>query len=161
MKGNITNIPIFAALTLVVSISVITAATVMGEIQEATDDSQLDQEQLENAAGAIKIFDLGIVALNAFFYIGGIVLGSRVKTNKAFALPAFLLLGLAVWLSSELANIYYMFGQAPVLGQYASEFTVLQTFMSNFPVITLGLGSLMLLVIFSNLGGGNGKRVAV
>jgi len=74
VKGNITNIPIFAALTLIVSISVITAATVMGEIQEATDDTQLDQEQLDNAAGAIKIFDLGIVALNAFFYIGGIVL---------------------------------------------------------------------------------------
>ena len=160
MKGNIANIPIFAALTLVVGISVLTAATVLGEITEATNDEQLSQEHLADASSAIQVFDIGLVLLNAFFYIGGIILGSKVNVSRAFALPAILMLGLAVWLSSELANVYYMFGQAPVISQYASEFTLIQMFMENFPLVTLGLGGLMLIVLYSKIDS-NGQRVAV
>jgi len=160
VKGNIANIPVFAALTLVVGISVLTAGTIMSEVQDVTDDTQMDQDSLDAAAGAIGVFDIGLVIINASFYIAGIILGSKARVSSAFALPAILMLGLAVWLSSELANVYYMFGQTSAIAPVAEEFTLIQQFFANFPLITLGLGGLMVIALFSKIGSGN-QSVAV
>ncbi len=80
----------------------------------------------------------------------------KVPVNKAFAVPALLVLAAAVWLSSEIANIYYLFGQTPVIGGYAAEFGFTMDYMSNLPVITLGLGGLLLVALFT-IGPGAGR----
>jgi len=103
---------------------------------------------------ALAIFDIGIVMVNASFYLAGILLGVRIRSNPVFAVPALLFIGVGTWLSSEIANIYYMFGQTPVISQYAQNFTLTQTFMSNLPTITLGLSTIMAIVLFTGIGRG-------
>jgi hypothetical protein len=141
------------------AMSAVIGQTVLGEVISATDDSQMDQEILQQASAAIGIFDIGVVVFNASFYLAAIILGSRIKTSKVFALPAVLFLGIGVWLSSEVANIYYRFGQVEAISSYAAEFTLVQQFMANLPVITLGLGSLLIVVFFTGIG--NTQEVTV
>ena len=151
-KGNITNIPLILVATLSLTIAVLTSATILGSIQDATSEEQISQEPLEQGQAALSIFDVGIVFVNAAFYLVGIVLGVKVRTSPVFALPALIFLGVSVWLSSEVANIYGLFGQAGPLQGAAGEFVLVEQFMSNLPVITLGLGGLMLLVLYSGVG---------
>jgi len=64
-KGNITNIPLFLALTLSLAISAVVASSILGEIQGATTDQQIRQEPLQEAQNAIGVLDLGVVVVNA------------------------------------------------------------------------------------------------
>jgi len=151
-KGNITNIPLFLGLTLTLAITAVTASTVLGSIQDATTDSQIKQEPLKEGMNALAIFDIGIVVFNSSFYLAAILLATRVKTNTVFIIPSILFIGVGAWLSSEIANIYKLFGQTPVIQQYASNFTLTSTFMSNLPAITVGLSSILAIVLFTGIG---------
>lgn len=152
MKGNITNIPLFLALTLTLAISAVTASTILGSIQDATNNNQIKQEPLQEAQTALGVFDIGIVVVNASFYLAGIILGTRIRSNPVFAIPSIIFMGVGVWLSSEIANIYYLFGQTPQIAQYASNFTLTSTFMQNLPLITLGLSTVLAIVLFTGVG---------
>lgn len=152
MKGNITNIPLFLALTLTLAITAVTASTILGSIQGATTDQQIDQEPLQEAQTALGVFDLGIIVVNASFYLVSIILATRIRSNPVFVVPSLIFVAVGVWLSSEIANIYYLFGQTPVISQYASNFSMTSTFMQNLPTITLGLSTILLIVLYSGVG---------
>lgn len=152
MKGNIQNIPLYLVLTLSVAIAAVTASTVLGGIQDATNNSQIKQEPLQQGMAAIGVFDIGVLVTNASLYLASIILATRIRSNPVFAVPSLIFVGVGVWMSSEIANIYYLFGQTPVISQYASNFQLTSTFMQNLPVITLGLSTILLIVLYTGVG---------
>ena len=151
-KGNITNIPLFLALPLSVAVSAVVASTVLGSIQDATTNQQIDQEPLQEAQTALGVFDVGVVMINGMFYLASIILATRIRSNPVFAVPSLIFVAVGVWLSSEIANIYYLFGQTPVISQYAANFGLISTFMQNLPQITLGLSMILVIVLFTGVG---------
>jgi len=151
-KGNITNIPLFLGLTLSLAISAVVASSILGEIQGATTDQQIRQEPLQEAENAIGVLDLGVVVVNASFYLASIILATRIRSNPVFAVPSILFVGVGVWLSSEIANIYFLFGNSGPLSGVASSFNLTSTFFSNLPVITLGFSTLLLIVLYTGVG---------
>lgn len=152
MKGNITNIPLFLVLTLSIAVTALTASTVLTSIQDATTDQEIDQEALSQGQAAIGVFDIAVLVVNGSFYLASIILASRIRSNKIYAVPSLIFIGIAVWISSEIANIYYMFGRTPVLADAASNFTLTSTFMQNLPVITLGLSTILAIVLYTGIG---------
>jgi len=152
LKGKITNIPLFLVLTLSIAISALTASTILTEIQGATQDTEINQDTLQKGQNALGIFDAAIVIVNGSFYLASIILATRIRANKVFAIPSLIFIAVAVWLSSEIANIYYIFGQTPTLANAASQFTVTSTFMQNLPVITLGFATIMAIVLYTGIG---------
>ena len=152
MKGNITNIPLFLALTLSIAVTALTASTVLTSIQDATTDQDIDQEALSQGEAAVGVFDIAVLVVNGSFYLASIILASRIRSNKIYAVPSLIFIGIGVWISSEIANIYYMFGQTPVLADSASNFTLTSTFMQNLPVITLGLSTILAIVLYTGIG---------
>lgn len=151
-KGNITNIPLFLGLTLSLAISAVVASTVLGSVQEATTNSEIDQEILQDGQDAIGILDLGVVLLNASFYLVSIILATRIKANPLFAVPSLIFIGVSVWLSSEIANIYSLFGRTPAISQAIGNFQLTTTFMTNLPQITLGLSVVLAIVLYTGVG---------
>jgi len=151
-KGNITNIPLYLALTLSLAITAITASTILGSIQNATTNEQIKQEPLQEAQNALGIFDYGIIMVNASFYLASIILATRIRSNPVFAVPSMIFIGIAVWLSSEIANIYKIFGETPALAQAAGNFQLTTQFMKNLPVITLGLSTVLAIVLYTGVG---------
>lgn len=152
MKGNITNIPLFLALTLTIAITAVTASTILGSIQDATNNNQIKQEPLQQGMNALAVFDIGVLVVNASFYLASIILATRIRSNPVFAIPSLIFVAIGVWLSSEIANIYYLFGQTPQIAQYASSFSLTSTFMQNLPLITLGLSTILLIVLYTGVG---------
>lgn len=145
--------------TLTLAIFVLTSYTILGSVIDNTDDSMIDQDVLEKAETALGIYDIGIVFVNVSFYIAGMILAFRIRTSPLYALPAIFFLGISVWLSAELANIYGIFGSTPALQSAANQFTTTATFFSNLPLITLGLGALLLIVLYTGIG--NSQEVTV
>lgn len=152
MKGNITNIPLILIVTLTLAISVLTAYTILGSVIDATDDTMIDQEVLGEAETALGVFDYGIVFVNASFYVASLILGFKIRTSPVFAVPALLFLGLSVWLSAELANIYHLFGLSSPFSAAASSFSVTTQYFQSLPLITVGFGVLLVVVIYTGLG---------
>lgn len=136
------------------TIVALVGTTILNTIQDNTTDSEIQQDKLQDGINALSAFDYGIVLFNGFFYLGAIVLAVKVRTSPVFALPAILFLGVSVWLSSEIANIYNLFGQAGPISSAASSFTMVQTFMNNLPLITAGMGGLLLVILFTGVGRG-------
>jgi len=151
-KGNITNIPLFLGLTLSLAITAVVASTVLGAVQDATTQSQIDQDILQDGQNAIQVLDIGVVVVNASFYLASIILATKIRSNPVFAVPSLIFVGVAVWLSSEIANIYYIFGQTPALADAASSFQLTSTFMQNLPLITLGLSTVLVIVLYTGVG---------
>jgi len=143
---------LFLALTLSLAISAVVASSILGEIQGATTDQQIKQEPLQEAQNALGVFDIGVVVVNASFYLASIILATRIRSNPVYAVPSLIFVGVGVWLSSEIANIYYLFGKTPAISSYASNFELTSTFMQNLPVITLGLSTLLLIVLYTGVG---------
>jgi len=152
LKGNITNIPLILAATLAVAVSALTASTVLSSIQDSTTNQQIDQEPLQEAQNALSIFDIGIVLVNGGFYLTSIILATKIRTSPVFALPSLIFMAVSIWLSSEVANIYYLFGQSNPISSAASSFQLTSTFMQNLPTITLGLAGLLAIVLYTGVG---------
>lgn len=152
VKGNITNIPLVLGATLSLAIAVLVSFTVLTSVQNATSNDEIKQEPLQEGLDALKIFDFGILFLNGAFYLAAIILAVQIRTSPVFALPSLLFLGVSVWLSSEIANIYTLFGRSSPLTSAAQQFTLTETFFTNLPVITLGLGGLLLIVLYTGVG---------
>lgn len=139
--------------TLTLAVFVLTSYTILNSVIDNTDDSMIDQSVLENAQSALTVYDMAIPFVNMSFYIVGIILAAKIRASPVFALPAIFFLGISVWLSAELANIYGLFGQTPVLSEAASTFTFTATFFSNIPWITLGMGAALLVTLYTVIGG--------
>lgn len=149
-RGNIRNIPLILGATLVLAISALTASTILGQIQDSTDNTQIKQEPLQEAQGALQIFDIGIVMVNAGFFLTSIILATRIKASPVFALPSLIFAGIGIWFSSEIANIYYLFGQTSAIN--AGSFSFTNTFMQNLPKITLGFATILMIVLYTGIG---------
>jgi len=67
---------LFLGLTLSLAISAVVASSILGEIQGATTDQQIRQEPLQEAQNAIGVLDLGVVVVNASFYLASIILAT-------------------------------------------------------------------------------------
>jgi glucan phosphoethanolaminetransferase (alkaline phosphatase superfamily) len=139
-------------MTLSLAISAVVASAVLTSITDATTDQQIKQEPLQEAQNAIGVLDIGVVVVNASFYLSAIILATRIRSNPVFAIPSILFVGVGVWLSSEIANIYFLFGDSGPLASVASNFELTNTFFQNLPVITLGFSTLLLIVIYTGVG---------
>ena len=142
------NILLIMAATFSTIIAVLVATLIAGSFIDAAP-AVFDTYALEQAESALLIFDFGIVFLNVGMYLAAILLASRIRTNPVFALPSVLVLTISVWVSSELANIYALFGNTDPLQPVVEQFPTASLFVENFPLVTLGLGGLFIVVLFS------------
>lgn len=147
--ASASDIGFIAAATLVLIISVFSGFFVLQEVKDSTSQSQIDQGVLDKGMAALNVFNVGIVAVNVFFYIAGFILAYRVRTSPIFAFPALLVLGVSGYLSLEISNIYAAFANVSAMQGVTNQFPVLNVFMSNYLTVTLVLGGVLVLMLFS------------
>lgn len=145
--GNITAIPIILIVTLTLTISVLTSYLVLDEIIGSTTNDEIRQEPLQDAKSALEIFDLGIVFVNASFYIASFIFVYQIRSNPIYVIPSFLFLTIAVWFSAEVANVYSYFANTGPFTSVVNNFTALHAFYNELALITavLGFGIIVLL----------------
>lgn len=146
-SGNITAIPLILIITLTLTISVLTSYMVLDKIAANTTDNEIKQEPLEKGKSALEIFDLGIVFVNASFYIASFIFVYQIRSNPIFVIPSFLFLAISVWFSAEVANVYSYFAHTGPFTSVVNNFTALHSFYNELALITavMGFGILVLL----------------
>lgn len=150
-KGNISSIPLILFLTFSLTISVFVSFLVLTEFDSAMQGTPFydDTEQhTNNAATALGVFEVGIIMVNVAFYLVSAALVYRIPTNPVFALPGFLLLGISIWFSAEISNMYHLFIGTGPLQSVAASFPLTTQFYGNLPLITGGLGTLVLVLLY-------------
>ena len=152
MKGNIASLPVILVAIFTLTISVLTAYTILDSVIDSTDQSMIDQEILGSAESALTMFDYGIVFVNASFFIASFIFALRIRSNPVFALPAIFFLGVSVWLSAEIANIYQIFGMTGPLNASALQFPLTTSMFESLPIIFIGLGSILVLLMYTGVG---------
>lgn len=148
MKGNVTAIPLILMVTLSLGIAVLIGWTVLDQIQENTTQDQIDQETLEKGKQAIGVFNLGLIVVNAGFYLASMAFVYRIRTNPIFALPSLLFLSVAVWLSAELANVYMIVAGVPIFQEAANTMSSMTLYFQNLPVATAVLGIMVAILLY-------------
>lgn len=158
-KGNVRAIPLIIMITFTLSITVLTSYTVLDTIQDNTSDNQIDQETLSSAKSALTVFDYGIVAINATFYIASFIFVYQIPSNPIYTFPALLFGGIAVWFSAEISNVYGLFARAGPMTDAANRFDTLYLYFSNQAEIVAVLTVLVVIGLYAKTR--SGQEVSV
>jgi len=148
MQGNVRAIPLIIMVTFTLSVTVLTSYTVLDSIQENTNDQQIDQETLSQAKNALSVFDFGIIAINATFYIASFIFVYQIPSNPIYTFPALLFGGIGVWFSAEISNVYGIFAQAGPMSEAANAFSNLYLFYSNQAAIVAVLTMVIVIGLY-------------
>lgn len=148
-SGNVQAIPLIIMLTFTLSVTVLLSYTVLDAVQDNTNDSQIDQETLQDAKNALSVFDFGIVAINATFYIASFIFVYQIPSNPIYTFPALLFGGIAVWFSAEISNVYALFAQSGPISGAANNFDTLYLYFSNQAEIVAVLSVLIVIGLYA------------
>lgn len=147
-KGNITAIPLILVITITLTIAVLSSQLILDEIQLATDNSTIKQEPLQDAENALAVFDVGIIFVNASFFIASFIFAYQIRSSPIFFIPSLIFLGIGVWLAGEVANIYSLVVGTGPFTSVANQFPSLTLFYKNLLEITAILGSVLAVLLY-------------
>lgn len=157
--GSVTDIPVIIAATLLLTISVFTGQLILKEVSANTGPDQLNQETLDQGIQALSLFDAGIVALNAFFYLVSFIFAYRIRTSPVFAIPALIFLAVSGFVSMQIANIYAAIASTGPFTSIANSFPATGLLFNNYLTITLTMGGVLILLLYGKTR--SGREVTV
>lgn len=135
-------------ITITLTISVFSSQLILDEIQLATDNSTINQEALNDADKALSVFNVGIIFVNASFFIASFIFAYQIRSNPIFFIPSLIFLGVGVWLAGEIANIYAIFASTGPFTGVANQFPAVTIFYKNLLEITAVLGSVLAVLLY-------------
>jgi len=157
--GSITDIPVILGATILLTISVLTGSLILKEVKGATTQDQLDQDTLEQGIQALSLFDAGIVAVNAFFYLVSFIFAYKIRTSPVFAVPAIIFLAVSGFMSMQVANVYAAIASTGPFTAVANSFPATGFLFNNYLTITLTMGGVLILLLYGKTR--SGREVTV
>lgn len=158
-QGNVQAIPLIIVAVLTLTIAVLSSQLILNKISANTTQDEIDQDTLNKASTALGVFDLGIVFVNASFFIASFILVYRIPSNPIFVVPAILSLAISVWFAGEMANVYSLFANTGPFTSVANSFPAVNTLYNNYTTITALLGGLMIVLLYGKTR--QGREVTV
>jgi len=119
----------------------------------------MDQSILDKGQQALGIFDLGIVSLNAFFYLVSFIFAYRIRTSPVYAIPALISLAVSGFVSMQIANLYAAIARSGPFTAIANGFPAVNFMYNNYLTITLVLGGTLILLLYGKTR--TGREVTV
>jgi glucan phosphoethanolaminetransferase (alkaline phosphatase superfamily) len=138
---------------------VLTGHLILDTIQSNTTQNHIDQDTLDKAQQALGVFDVGIVFVNASFYLASFIFVYQIRSNPIYFVPSFIFLTISVWLSAEIANMYNLIANVSVMQSAANAFPTLNLFYTNLPLITAVLGFGVLIMLYGKTRSGSEVQV--
>jgi len=148
-RGTVTDIPVILVTILGLTITVVVASLVLDTVIGATTNSMINQAVLQDAQAALQLYDYGIAFVMTGMFAVSALFAWRIQTSAINIVPAILFLGLSVWLSSEVANIYGLFANAnSQISNVASGFGGVALLYSNLPVVVAAFGAVIIVALY-------------
>lgn len=148
MTNILQDVPFIGAVLIATAVAVLTGSMVLTEMKSATNSTQMDQEVLQEGLDAYKVFDLGLVGFNVFFWIVGIVLALMTRSHPVFAIPSFFVLAISGFVSMQLSNMYAAIVNTSAFSGVANSFPALNAFMGQYGTVVLVMGAVLIVFLF-------------
>lgn len=144
-QGSLQDVLLIITSTFILAIAVLFGHLILTKIQDNTTDEQIDQHTLQEGINALEVFDAGILLVNGFLWLTAILFAVRIPSDPVFAIPSFLFLVIAGWVSAEIANIFNLIVNVDPLSSTVNNFPLMFELFKQFPII-IGFMTLILII---------------
>ena len=162
-KGDLPDMLIFLVSITVLAIGLFVFAFIIPTISTGLGNAGLN-DSAEGIVAVNALSDIGTrVIQNGFFLLFvGLIMGTMISSFLARTHPIFLFLyiiflGITIFLATYLGNFYETFSSAEIFADTLASQTLINFVMNNIVKITLGVGALSMVILFSKFTSG-GRR---
>lgn len=106
-----------------------------------------------NAEAGLQVFNYGFIFIGVVLFIVVLVSSYYISTNPLFFGVAVILLGVFILIASVMSGMFTEFiGADSTVVAAANQFPLTIIFINNLPLITLGLGIVVGIVLYLRMG---------
>ncbi len=156
---------VFLIVLFILAIGLFIFAFVVPQISDGLGEAGLNQTS--EGKGAIdSLSDFGTISIQRGFFLlfAGLIISTMVTSFFARTHPIFLFLYIAVlgvtsFIGVYLGNAYKTFSETPLFAETLATQGLINIVMSNIITITIAVGVLSMVIVFSKFSTGGGQRV--
>ena len=163
-KGDLPDMLIFLVSITILAIGLFVFAFIIPEISTGLGNAGLN----DSAEGVVVVNQLTSIGTkliqNGFFLLFvGLIMGTMISSFLARTHPIFLFLyiiflGITIFLATYLGNFYETFSSTGIFAETLASQTLINLVMNNLVKITLGVGALSMVILFSKFATGRGRQ---
>lgn len=160
MRGSIGDIVVIIVLIFAFVFALLIGSKIFTEIDSelgVVDVENVTDDVMQGGTNAFTLSDSVSIFLLVGMGLSLLISSFLLKTHPAFMIFFVLILVFILVLGAIISNAYDEMGNQDTLSPEANKYTITASVMSNLPVIILGLGFLVIIVLFGkNYSGGGG-----
>ena len=163
-KGDLPDMLIFLVSITVLAIGLFVFAFIIPTISTGLGNAGLN-DSAEGIVAVNALSDIGTrVIQNGFFLLFvGLIMGTMISSFLARTHPIFLFLyiiflGITVFLATYLGNAYETLANTPIFADTLASQSLINLVMNNLVKISLGVGALSMVILFSKFTSGRGRQ---
>ncbi len=164
-KGDVTDMFVFLLVVFIFAIGLFIFAFIVPQITGGLNDAGLNSTS--EGAGAIdSLSSFGTITIQRGFFLlfAGFIISTMVtsffaRTHPLFLFLYILVLGITTFLGVYLGNTYQTFSNTPLFADTLATQGLINIVMNNIITITIAVGVLSMIIVFSKFSTGSVQRV--
>lgn len=163
-KGDLPDMPIFLITVFILAIGLFIFAFIIPEISTGLRDAGLNSSS--EGAGAInEMSRIGTETIQRGFFLifVGLIIATMIssflgRTNPIFLFLYIIFLAITILLATYLGNAYELLSSTEMFSNTLTQQNLINYVMNNIVQITLGVGALSMVILFSKFTSGRGRQ---
>lgn len=163
-KGDLPDLLIFLVSVFILAIGIFVLAFVIPQISDGLAEAGLN-DSAEGMSAISQMSNLGtnVIQKGFFLIFVGLIISTMItsflgRTHPIFLFLYIIFLGITIFLSTYLGNFYETFTSAGIFEDTLASQTLINLVMNNMVKITLGVGALSMVILFSKFTSGRGRQ---
>ena len=163
-KGDLPDMLVFLISIFILAIGLFIFAYIIPVIANGLGGAGLNQST-EGAAGITEMSNIGTITIQRGFFLlfVGLIMSIMITSFLARTHPIFLFLyiiflGITIFLATYLGNFYETLTAIPLFAETLASQTLINVVMENIVKISLGVGALSMVILFSKFSSGRGRQ---
>lgn len=163
-KGDLPDMLIFLVTVTILAIGLFIFAFVIPIISNGLAEAGLNNSA-EGTFAINQMSDIGTEVIQKGFFLlfVGLVMSTMITSFLARTHPIFLFLyiiflGITIFLATYMGNFYETFSSIDVFSDTLASQTLINLVMENIVKISLGVGALSMVILFSKFTSGRGRQ---
>lgn len=163
-KGDLPDMLIFLITVFILAIGLFILAFVIPTISTGLAEAGLNDSS-EGKAAISQMSNIGTTVIQRGFFLlfVGLIMSTMITSFLARTHPIFLFLyiiflGITIFLATYLGNAYETLSSVSIFADTLTSQTLINLVMNNIVKISLGVGALSMVILFSKFTSGRGRQ---
>ena len=163
-KGDLPDMLIFLITVFILAIGLFILAFVIPTISDGLADAGLN-DSTEGASAISQMSNIGTTVIQRGFFLlfVGLIMSTMITSFLARTHPVFLFLyiiflAITIFLATYLGNAYETLSNTSIFADTLASQSLINLVMNNIVKISLGVGALSMVILFSKFTSGRGRQ---